>query len=166
MDYDLFMGYALDSARQALSAGEFPVGCVLVADGRVVASGARKGTTGDSPNEIDHAEVIILRQLVDLNAPLDRRKAVLFSTMEPCLMCYGAILLSGIGTLVYAYEDVMGGGTGCDLTRLNPLYRDRKVRIVPRIRRSESLTLFKRFFSNPENRYWSESLLARYTMEQ
>lgn len=166
MDYHRFMGYALDSARQALSAGEFPVGCVLVADGRVVASGARSGTVGDSPNEIDHAEVLILRQLADLDASLDRRKAVLFSTMEPCLMCYGAILLSGIGTIVYGYEDVMGGGTGCDLTRLSPLYGSRKVRIVPRIRRSESLDLFKTFFSNPQNRYWSKSLLARYTLEQ
>ena len=46
----------------------------------------------------------------------------IFCTMEPCLMCLGAIMLSGIRKIVYAYEDVMGGGTGCDLSGLKPLY--------------------------------------------
>ena len=52
-------------------------------------------------------------------------------------MCFGAILLSGIGKIVYAYEDVMGGGTCCDLTKLTPLYKNRKISIIPNILRKE-----------------------------
>jgi tRNA(adenine34) deaminase len=81
-------------------------------------------------------------------------------------MCLGALILSGIGQVVYAYEDVMGGGTKCDLSKLTPLYRDHKISIVPNILRRQSLELFKAFFRNPENRYWQGSLLAQYTLNQ
>jgi len=60
----------------------------------------------------------------------------------------------------------MGGGTGCDLSSLPPLYRDAAVRVVPHVRRHESLKLFKAYFKNPAALYWKESLLARYTLQQ
>ena len=81
-------------------------------------------------------------------------------------MCFGAILISGIGRIVFAYEDVMGGGTRCDLSSLAPLYRERDIDIMADVLRGESLTLFKRFFSDPRNTYWKGSLLARYTLAQ
>ncbi len=86
--------------------------------------------------------------------------------MEPCLMCFGAILLSGIGEIVYAYEDVMGGGTKSDLKSLPPLYRDRKISVISGVLRSKSLEIFKAYFSNPSNFYWRGSLLADYTLAQ
>ena len=52
MDYEYFMKKALDLAKKALDAGEFPVGCVLVHQNRILATGARKGTMGNFPNEI------------------------------------------------------------------------------------------------------------------
>jgi tRNA(adenine34) deaminase len=81
-------------------------------------------------------------------------------------MCFGAILLSGIGEIVYAYEDVMGGGTGCNLSKLNPLYKNRKVSIVSNILRQESLELFKVYFANPVNTYWKGSILAKHILNQ
>lgn len=81
-------------------------------------------------------------------------------------MCFGAILIAGIGTVVWAYEDAMGGGTGCDRSSLPPLYRDRRITIVPRVLRHRSLALFKDFFLNPSNGYWAGSLLADYTLSQ
>ncbi|MBU1181693.1 MAG: nucleoside deaminase, partial [Proteobacteria bacterium] len=87
-------------------------------------------------------------------------------TMEPCLMCFGAILLSGIGKIVYAYEDVMGGGTGCGIDSLSPLYKNSPVKIIPGILRKESLEIFKAYFSNPSNSYCKGSLLADYTLSQ
>ena len=146
MDYEYFMKEALKQARKALDAGEFPVGCVLVHQDRVVATGARKGTSGKFPNEIEHAEMIALKQLSDMKIVANDTKIVLFTTMEPCLMCLGAMMLSGISEVVYAYEDVMGGGTRCDLSKMTPLY--------------------KLFFNNPENSYWQNSLLAEYTIGQ
>ena len=166
MDYEYFMKKALDQAGKALDAGEFPVGCVLVHQNRILATGARKGSMGDFPNEIDHAEMIALKCVAGMDINTDKKEMVLFTTMEPCLMCLGALILNGIGEVVYAYEDVMGGGTGCNLAGLTPLYRNQKISIVPHILRQESLELFRTFFKNPENSYWDGSLLAEYTLRQ
>jgi tRNA(adenine34) deaminase len=166
MDYKHFMGKALEQARKALSAGEFPVGCVIVHGDRILATGSRKGTSGNFPNEIDHAEIMALKRLTDLKISIDKNRVVLFTNLEPCIMCLGAMILSGISEIIYAYEDVMGGGTSCDLTKLTPLYKDCRISIVPRILRKESLELFKTFFKNPKNSYLRGSLLARYTLSQ
>ena len=94
-----------------------------------------------------------LRHLVALDNAVAPADITLFSTLEPCLMCYGAIILSGIKTIVYAYEDVMGGATGCDLSQIGPLYRNSGLSIVPKVRRAESVNLLKSFFANPKNHY-------------
>lgn len=166
MDYEHFMQKALDQAQKALAVGEFPVGCVLVYEGRILVSAFRSGTIAGSGNEVDHAEMVALRRLVNLEGTIDNKQVTLFCTMEPCLMCLGALLLNGIGEVVYAYEDVMGGGTGCNLAGLTPLYSNQKISIVPHILRQQSLDLFKAFFQNPENSYWQGSLLAEYTLKQ
>ncbi len=170
MNHLYYMGQALKLAETALSEGEFPVGCLLVYREQVVAEGVRTGTslpaTNALANEIDHAEMVALRKFYKMGTPVDPGQATLYCTMEPCLMCYAAILLSGIGTIVYAYEDVMGGGTKCDRHLLAPLYRERSIDIIPHILRDESLSLFKAFFENEDNDYWKNSLLARYTLAQ
>ena len=166
MNYEHLMGKALDLAREALSTDEFPVGCVMVYQDRILVTGSRRGTSGDFPNEIDHAEMIALKRLTDLKINTDKNRIVLFTTLEPCLMCVGALILSGISEIVYAYEDIMGGGTNCDLTKLSPLYKNSRISIIPNILRKESLELFKVFFNNPKNSYWRGSLLARYTLSQ
>jgi tRNA(adenine34) deaminase len=81
-------------------------------------------------------------------------------------MCLGALILGGIDQIVYAYEDIMGGGTSCDLAKLPSLYKNQKISIIPHILRKESLELFKSFFQNPKHYYWRGSLLARYTLSQ
>lgn len=163
------MGKALEMAQSALEKGEFPVGCILVYQGQIIASGARSGTSGSSLrpiNEIDHAEIIALRQYYRINDPIVPEAAQIYCTMEPCLMCFATILLARIGTLVYAYEDAMGGGTQLNLDALAPLYRKNRITIVPDIRRKESLSLFKAFFNSDKNTYLKDSYLAQYTLSQ
>jgi tRNA(adenine34) deaminase len=166
MDYEHFMKKALQEAQTALKAGEFPVGCVMVHDNKTLVSGARTGTIGDFPNEIDHAEMIALRRLFRLDSKINPREVIVFSTLEPCLMCFGALMISGIGKLVFAYEDAMGGGTHCDTANMKPLYQSNQMTIIPGILRNESLKLLKAFFSEPENTYLKDSLLATYTLGQ
>ena len=165
MDYRYFMKRALDQAENALAEGEFPVGCAMVYQDKVLATGSRKGTIGDTRNEIDHAEMIALRRLIEIKDIIDPGKITVFSTMEPCLMCYGALILAGVGEIVFAYEDVMGGATGCELSRLKPLYKNSPISVVPGVMRPESLKIFKSYFSNPANSYWEKSLLAEHTLE-
>ena len=160
------MRLALAEARKALDNNEFPVGCVLVHDGMAVARGRRKSTTLANRNELDHAEIMALHNLMHDHPELDPTRITAYCTMEPCLMCYGALLLSQIHTIVYAYEDAMGGGTKVPLTRLTPLYRHMEVNIIPHVLRDESLVLFKEFFRNPAQNYWQDSFLAEYTLSQ
>ena len=164
IEHEHYMDAALDEARAALVAGEFPVGCVFVADGAIVARGHRENSGEDGRNEIDHAEVLTLRHLLALRPAIDPAAVTVYSTMEPCLMCYSTLLLSGVRNFVWAYEDVMGGGTNLPLYLLNPLYRTMRVHLLDRVRRDESLRLFQQFFRTGS--YWQDSLLARYTLAQ
>jgi tRNA(adenine34) deaminase len=164
MDDVYFMEKALQQAESALAAGEFPVACVMVAGGAILATGARSGSSGDRPNEVDHAEMVALRRLNALDAPVDPAAVTAYTTMEPCLMCFAALILSRVGRVVWAYEDVMGGGTTCDLATLPSLYRNSPIVVVSRVLRDRSLALFKRFFATPQNTYWRGSLLAAYTL--
>ena len=165
MNYEYFMEKVLILAEKALSKGEFPVGCVMVYENKVLASGSRIHSKGSIINETDHAEIIALQQLA-YKKDIEKNKVSVFCNLEPCLMCYGALILSGIGEIVYAYEDVMGGGTSCDLSKLNPLYKNTEVSLTPNILRSKSLTLFKTYFSNPETNYLHNTLLERVTLSQ
>ncbi len=158
------MAEALAEAESALAAGEFPVGCVLVGDGRILARGHRENSRGPHFNELDHAEVVTLRTLLRRQPGIDCASLTLYSTMEPCLMCYATMLLSGIRRVVWAYEDVMGGGTSLELSRLAPLYAAMEVEVRGRVLRERSLRLFARFFRTWT--YWQDSLLATYTLEQ
>lgn len=162
------MALALAQAQSAYDDGQFPVGCVIVQDDAVIASGARSGTAGEISffSEIDHAEIRALKALEGFGEGFRPKDAVLYCTMEPCLMCFSAILLSGIKTVVFAYEDVMGGGTGVDLNTAGPLYRNTGVRIIPHVLRQKSLDLFYKFFNKEHNLYWKDSLLSAYTLEQ
>ena len=163
-EHERWMRAALDEARQALAAGEFPVGCLMVVGDRIVARGRRRNSAEGSRNEIDHAEVLTLRQLIADQPGLDLSTVTVYSTLEPCLMCYATMLLSGIRTFVWAYEDVMGGGANLPLYMLNTLYAQMRVHLLDRVLREESLRLFQEFFRT--GAYWQDSLLARYTMAQ
>ena len=163
-----FMALALKRAEDSLSRGEFPVGAVLAARGRVVADGSRDGTALCPANEVDHAEMVALRRVEPLLASgeVAASDLVCYATLEPCLMCYAALLIHGVNRIVYAYEDAMGGGTACDLSVLPPLYRDKRPLIAPHVEREKSLALFQRFWADPATIYLRDTYLCRYTMSQ
>ncbi len=163
-EHEKYMSLALEQAERALAEGEFPVGCVMVAAGSVVAGGRRINSHGNAANELDHAEIVTLRRLLKERPGFSCSGLTVYSTMEPCLMCYSTLLLNGVRRFVFAYEDVMGGGTNLPLYLLSDLYFRMRVELVSSVLRAESLELFKRFFRRHD--YWRDSLLARYTMEQ
>jgi len=164
-EHERLMGLALAEARAALALGEFPVGCVLAHGGEVIASGKRSHSSG-RVNELDHAEMVALRSFLDAETGIGAGEVTVYATMEPCLMCFSALILNGFRKIVYAYEDAMGGGTNLPLAALNPLYAAMEVEIVTGVGRGASLALFQQFFRNPDNPYWKGSLLADYTLRQ
>ncbi len=180
-----WMRVALDQAASALSNGEFPVGCVLVNNDRLVGSGARMSSAGTEANELDHAEIIALRDWLDSGRLGSGGQITAYVTLEPCFMCLGALMINGISRIVFAYEDVMGGACGTDfsrpLTKCKSLLskRDAADHIYTRYRqeaseteiiggfmRTEALGLFYDFFSNESCTYLNDTFLARYTLEQ
>ena len=163
--HEKFMHAALQQARDAMACGDFPVGCVIECDGEIVASGKRSNSFAHV-NEMDHAEITALRNLLAADSPVMIDKVTVYSTMEPCLMCFSTLLVNGVRRFVYSYEDVMGGGTNLPLSLLSPLYRDLQLTIIGSVRRTESLELFKAFFSSPECQYLKNTLLADYTLQQ
>lgn len=164
MDYQFFMGKAIEEAEQALYTGEFPVGCVMVYEDRVLVTGSRRRSSSAKRNELDHAEMLALRRLVDMEEDIEREKVTLFSTLQPCLMCYSALIVNGIRTIVYAYEDVLGGCTELDLKSLTPYYQEMEVAVFSGILRQQSLDLFKGFFSDPHNDYLRGTVLAQHAL--
>jgi tRNA(adenine34) deaminase len=159
------MRAALQQACEALACGDFPVGCVIEYDGEIVACGKRSNSFG-RVNEMDHAEITALRELLAVDLPVAMEKVTVYSTMEPCLMCFSTLLVNGVRRFVYSYEDAMGGATNLPLPLLSPLYRDLQVTIVGSVLRHESLELFKKFFSSPECQYLNNTMLATYTLQQ
>jgi len=164
--HERYMREALLEAGEALIAGEFPVGCVMVHGEEIISRGRRINSRAPNENELDHAEIMALRKLFAQHPEIERSRIVVYCTMEPCLMCYVTLLLNGIRKIVYGYEDIMGGGTSLDLRKLTPLYREMSVEITRHILRRESLELFRSFFADQENIYWQGSPLARYTLAQ
>lgn len=159
--HDRLMHLALCQAEHALHNHEFPVGCVIALDGTVIAEGHRINSHGIQRNEMDHAEIVALRSLGNMNSLPNSSKLCIYTTMEPCLMCYSTLLVNGITNIVYAYEDAMGGGTSLPLESLNPLYRDLNVSITSGIKRKESLKLFYRYFNDSQHDYLRDTSLCK-----
>ena len=162
--HEQFMTEALGEAELALQEGEFPVGCVIVDGTTIIARGRRANSSVN--NELDHAEMVALRRLHNAYPGGGRGNLRVYATMEPCLMCYGALLLNGVRSIVYGYEDVMGGGTALPRDHLKPLYGQMEVEIIPGVMRKESIQLFKKFFSEDQTGYWRNSFLAEFTLKQ
>ena len=138
------MRLALAEADKAAISGETPIGAIVVVDGQIVASAHNRRETWQDPTA--HAEVIVLREA---SARLGRWRlpdATLFVTMEPCLMCAGALVLARVGRLVYGCRDPRAGALGSvyDVVRdgrLNHAYR-----ITPGVLEAECRAVVQGFF--------------------
>ena len=176
--HGIWMKKALELASSALERGEFPVGAVIVHEGRIVGVGSRENSMESGRNELDHAEILALKDWIAAGSP-GRGKAVCYSTLEPCLMCTGALIINGIGGICFGFEDVMGGGCGLDFDgrfsiaharlqreagAVRHMFKGFGDRIVPGVMRAESLELLKRFFKEPSNSYLKGTQLAEYVL--
>jgi tRNA(adenine34) deaminase len=109
-----FMTMALDEARAAGEAGEVPVGCVIVRGG-VVAARARNRTLADA-DPTAHAEMVAIRQAASLVGSERLTECDLYVTLEPCVMCAGAISFARIRRLYYGAADPKGGAVDNGVT--------------------------------------------------
>ncbi|CAG36168.1 tRNA adenosine(34) deaminase TadA [Desulfotalea psychrophila] len=140
----LWMGYALDEAARAGANGEVPVGAVLVQDGELIATGLNGMITHNDPSA--HAEIVALRQAGQVLNNYRFPEATLYVTLEPCIMCMGAIIQARIKRLVFAAFDTKTGAAGSlyDIGRDGAL--NHRVEIMGGVLAETSAALLKAFF--------------------
>jgi len=119
---EIFMREALALAREAAAAGEVPVGAVVVSAGQVIGRGFNQPISGHDPTA--HAEIVALRNAAQHIGNYRLGDCELYVTLEPCVMCAGAIMHARIAQVVYGAPDPKTGACGSvvDLfaeTRLN-----------------------------------------------
>jgi len=102
-----FMREALALAAQAAQAGEVPVGAVVVLDGQIIGRGHNQPVGAHDPTA--HAEIVALRDAAKQAGTYRLTDATLYVTIEPCLMCVGALVHARIGTLVYGAPEPKAG---------------------------------------------------------
>lgn len=106
----IFMQAALTEAMVAEGLGEVPIGAVIVLDGVIVGRGYNLRETSNDPTT--HAEMVAIRQAAESIGHWRLLDTTLYVTLEPCVMCMGAIILARIPRLVYACRDPKGGAAG------------------------------------------------------
>ena len=107
MDLDWLMGEALDEARRARYTFEVPIGAVVVIDGRIVGRGFNHPIGGRDPSA--HAEIAAMRQAAIRLGNYRLTGATLCVTIEPCLMCVGALVHARVATLVFGATEPKAG---------------------------------------------------------
>lgn len=105
---EYFMEQALGWARKAAAAGEVPVGAVLVLEGNVVAGAANAPISLADPTA--HAEMLVLREAARAAGNYRLGGATLYCTLEPCVMCAGALVHARVARLVFGARDLRFGG--------------------------------------------------------
>jgi len=145
-----FMHVALTEAKSSLDEGIQPVGAVIVSNGKIVAKG-RKST---SSFHMGHAELVALFELTRDKIYSREDGLVLYTTIEPCIMCYGAILHCPIVKVVYALEDPWGGATKINATSLPIRHNAKNPEIVSEVLRAESKELMRQFLKVTNSPFW------------
>jgi tRNA(adenine34) deaminase len=104
---DTFMALALDEALKAQAAGEVPVGAVVVLDGTVIGAGFNRPISSNDPTA--HAEIVALRAAASRVGNYRLTGSTIYVTVEPCLMCVGAMVHARVATVVYGTPEPKAG---------------------------------------------------------
>lgn len=138
------MKEALALARQAQDRGEVPVGAVVVLDEKVIGRGGNASISTHDPTA--HAEILALREASKITGNYRLTRATLYSTVEPCVMCAGAIVAARISTLVFGVRDIRFGGVRSKFRIADSEILNHRVEIVEGVLGFECGQLLREFF--------------------
>ena len=137
-DHIYFMKKALEEAKYAFYKNEVPVGCIIVNENEII---SRSSNMVELLNDSTaHAELIAITSAQNYLNSKNLEGCTLYATLEPCLMCHGAIYGSKINTIVYGASDKKRGFSTYNLEI------DRKIKIIKGIMEEESKELLDKFF--------------------
>lgn len=138
------MGLALDLARQAEAAGEVPVGAVIVYKDTVIGRGWNRPISSQDPAA--HAEIEALREAARQIQNYRLPGVTLYVTLEPCVMCAGAIVLARIERLVFGARDIRFGAVRSKFSLADSDLLNHRVRVEEGLCAAAAADLLSRFF--------------------
>jgi len=144
VDHDALMGAALDEARRARDAGEVPVGAVVALDDRIVGRGFNQPISSGDPTA--HAEIVAIREAARTVGNYRLTGAVLCVTIEPCLMCVGAMVHARIATLLFGAIEPRTGAVVSTVRGAELPGHNHRVEVVAGVREAECRELVQEFF--------------------
>lgn len=144
MSHDVFMAAALEQARLALEAGEVPIGAVLVVDEQVVGRGFNQPIRAVDPTA--HAEVLALRAAAATVGNYRLTGSTMYVTIEPCLMCVGALVHARVGTLVYGATEPKSGALVSSVRALDSPGLNHRFEVVGGVLEEDCRGLIQGFF--------------------
>ena len=145
MDDERFMREALRLARAGEAAGEVPVGAVVVCGGEIIGRGSNSPIARHDPTA--HAEILALREAAARAANYRLEGATLYCTLEPCVMCAGALVAARISRLVFGTRDLRFGGVRSVFQLADSDLLNHRVEIVEAVLAVECVELLRSFFA-------------------
>ncbi len=144
MDFNYYMREALKEANRALLNGEVPIGAVIVHNGVIIGRGANN--VENSKYAYEHAEIIAIKEASDFIGDWRLEDAIMFTTLEPCAMCAGAILNSRIKTVVVGTANNKCGFAGSMMNLFDYNISNHKVELISGILSDECSKIINDFF--------------------
>ena len=144
MEVEALMAVALEEAHRAREAGEVPIGAIVALDGAIVGRGFNQPISSGDPTA--HAEVVAIRDAAKRVGNYRLTGATLCVTIEPCLMCVGALVHARIGTLVYGAAEAKSGAVVSTVRGGELAGHNHRFEVVSGVREEECRALMQAFF--------------------
>ena len=143
-DHEIWMKRALALAAEAANRGEIPVGAVVVHNGQMVAEAANsKESIGDP---LGHAEIIVIRRAAEVLGRWRLTGCTLYVTLEPCVMCAGAIIHARLDRIVYGARDPKAGAVQSLFKILSDQRLNHQPEVIAGVLESDTSEQLKKFF--------------------
>src|SRR3954451_9933259 len=144
--HETYMRQALALAEEAQAAGEVPVGAVIVLDGAVIGAAGNETIARQDPTA--HAEMLAIRQACVRISNYRLEGAAVYSTLEPCVMCAGALVAARVEKLVFASRDQRFGGVRSVVRLADSELLNHRVEIIEGVLGVEAVQLLQQFFES------------------
>ena len=139
-----YMKEALKEAKKAELIDEVPIGCVIVKDDKIIARGHNQREAKQSP--IGHAEIIAINKASKKLKSWRLEGCDIYVTLEPCIMCSGAIIQSRINKVYYGASDPKGGALGSSINVLEANNINHRPKVVSGILKEECSSIITNYF--------------------
>jgi len=144
MEFEALMAVAIEEALRAREAGEVPIGALVALDGAIVGRGFNQPISSGDPTA--HAEIVAIRAAATHVGNYRLTGATLCVTIEPCLMCVGALVHARIGTLVYGAPEPRSGAVVSTVRGGELPGHNHRFEVVSGVREEECRALMQAFF--------------------